>query len=201
MRKIQVGARLTNERMAELSDEKDVLSEQNALYGELNATRWVWKNDRHGIKGLYHYRRTLDICSRDIKGLAAGKYDVILPVPFVCNPDTSEQYGRYLNPKDMEILLNVLRKKYPEDYSLALKNLKGELLYNYNILIARADTFDAYAAWLFDILSEVTWRCEAVKRKRMPRYIGRLGEILTSIYFLSDCRNFRIANAGLIWRI
>lgn len=201
VKKIQVGAHFTDQRIAAVTDDDTAISDQNPLYGELTATWWIWKNDRHFVKGLYHYRRTLDIGEKDLQRLSDGEYDVLLPVPFICRPDASAQYGRYVHPDDFQIMADVLKEKFPEDYSFAMENLKGELLYNYNILIARAETFGAYAEWLFDILSEVTRRCENEKRNRLPRYIGRLGEILTSIYFLSDQRNFKIANTGLIWRV
>ncbi len=201
VRKIQVGAGLTKERLSKITDEDDMLSLQNPIFGELTAVHWIWKNDRHRIKGLYHYRRVLDIRTEDIRGLLQGDYDVILPMPYVCRPDTSMQYGRYLNEADVDILLSVLKEKYPEDYPDAVRHLKGELLYNYNILITRGPVFDAYAEWLFDILAETADRCEKVTRERKARYIGRLGEVLTSIYFTSERRAFRIANAGLIWRV
>ena len=50
--------------------------------------------------------------------MEAKKIDVILPLPFVCYPDASGQYGRYLMPEDIYVMHEVLQEfeidKMPE---------------------------------------------------------------------------------------
>lgn len=200
IKKIQVGVALTEARLAALTDLDTGLSEQNLLYGELNATYYAWQKDRSAIKGMYHYRRILALGATDLSLLQDGIYDAILPDPFICYPDTSGQFGRYLNPRDIEIMRQVLLENDPVCAKKAEKILKGELLYNYNIVVARAEIFDVYASWIFPLLAEITKRCEAEPQERLSRYIGRIGEVLTSIYFMANAETIKTAHAELIWR-
>lgn len=200
--KIQVGAALSKKRIAALTDEgRDSLSEQNALYGELTATYYIWKHNCHAITGLFHYRRVLEVTKEQLGLLWEQKVDIILPLPFVCTPDASGQYGRYILSEDIEIMLEVLKEKEPQYFSETMTILKAQYLYNYNILIARKEIFDDYCSWLFPLLEEITHRCEKIERKRMTRYIGRIGEVLSSIYFMRNEKHLHIAHAEKVWRV
>lgn len=202
VKKIQVGAALTKQRIADLTDEgEDSLSSENALYGELTASYDLWKNSPYKIAGLFHYRRVLKMTEEQLHLLETGELDVILPLPFVCFPDASGQYGRYLLPEDIEIMRQVLKEKVPEEFKEIENVLKLPYLYNYNILIARREVFDDYCGWIFPLLKEITYRCEQEKRERFPRYIGRIGEVLTSIYFMRNVKGWKIAHAEKVWRI
>lgn len=202
IKKIQVGAVLTAKKIAALTDEcSDGLSSQNALYGELTATFYIWKYNCHAVTGLFHYRRVLEVSEEQLGLLLEKKIDVILPLPFVCTPDASGQYGRYLLPEDIQVMLDVLKENELEHFTEMENILKMPYLYNYNILIARKEVFDDYCSWLFPLLEKITSQCEKTKRKRLSRYIGRIGEVLTSVYFMQNKTNLRIAHAKRIWRI
>ena len=203
VKKIQVGASLTDTVLtgADLFDNVgENISTENPIYGELTATYHAWKNDLHDIMGLFHYRRVLKVTKEQLVMLDTGKADVILPLPFVCYPDASGQYGRYLNQEDIEVMLEVLRDSYPGIYDKATEVLKGKHLYNYNMLIAKKEVFEDYCAWMFSLLAEIAKRCEAVSRERLPRYIGRIGEVLTSVYFMINEKNWKIVHAEKVWR-
>lgn len=202
IQKIQAGAALTDKRILELTDEgKDSLSAENDLYGELTAAYYAWKHNRKRITGLFHYRRVLRITGEQLYLLKTKKIDVILPLPFVCFPDASGQYGRYILPRDIEIMKQVLKECERENY-IELENLlKSPYLYNYNILIARKEVFDDYCGWLFPMLRQIADRCEKEKRDRMPRYIGRIGEVMTSLYFMRNKKNWKITHGEKVWRI
>ena len=79
--------------------------------------------------------------------------------------------------------------------------MKSPYLYNYNILIARKEVFDDYCGWLFPMLRQIADRCEKEKRDRMPRYIGRIGEVMTSLYFMRNKKNWKITHGEKVWRI
>lgn len=201
IKKIQVGAALTNKRMAELTDEgEDSLSAENAVYGELSAVYYAWKYNKYEITGLFHYRRILRITKKQLCLLERKIVDVILPLPFVCYPDASGQYGRYILRKDIEIMKKVLKEREANEYEDFISILYSPYLYNYNMLIARKEVFDDYCGWLFPLLKEIADRCEKEERKRMPRYIGRIGEVLTSLYFIRNKKNWNITHGEKIWR-
>jgi len=202
IRKVQAGAALTRDRISEFTDEgSDSLSEQNGLYGELTVTYYIWKYNDFPITGLFHYRRVLEVTKEQLALLWKREADVILPLPFVCTPDASGQYGRYLLPGDINIMLEVLQEKEPDHFGEIEEILKMPYLYNYNVLIARKEVFDDYCSWLFPLLEEIARRCEKEKRDRKPRYIGRVGEVLTSVYFMRNKKRLRIVHAKKTWRV
>ncbi len=202
VKKIQVGAVLTKQRIAELNDERcDSLSRQNALYGEMSAAYYAWKYGKYDVTGIFHYRRILKVTKEQMKLLENRQLDVVLPLPFVCYPDASGQYGRYLLKPDVEVMMQVLGEKNQKNFETYKKLLKMPYLYNYNMLIARREVFDDYCGWIFPLLQEITDRCEMEQRNRLPRYIGRIGEVLTSLYFMSNERKWKIAHAEKVWRV
>ena len=69
------------------------------------------------------------------------------------------------------------------------------------MLIAKKEVFNDYCEWLFPMLEEITDRCEKIQRERMSRYIGRIGEVLTSLYFLINDKKWKITHAPKIWRV
>lgn len=202
IQKIQAGAALTDKRILELTDEgKDSLSAENDLYGELTAAYYAWKHNRKTITGLFHYRRVLRITKEQLHLLETEKIDAVLPLPFVCFPDASGQYGRYILEQDIAIMKQVLKEYEGENYEELENFLKTPYLYNYNMLIARKEVFDDYCSWLFPMLRTIADRCEKEKRERMPRYIGRVGEVLTSLYFMRNKKNWKITHGEKVWRI
>lgn len=202
VKKIQVGAVLTQKEIASVKDSiGDNLSKENGIYGELTASYWFWKNELHDIMGLYHYRRVLNAKESHLQALQAGEIDVILPLPFVCYPDASGQYRRYLAEEDEEIMWKVLETDNPEYYRAAKEKLRTPYLYNYNMLIARKEVFVDYCEWMFPLLEKIVNQTEMLQIERLPRYIGRIGEVLTSIYFLVNEKNWKIIHAEKRWRI
>lgn len=202
VKKIQVGAALAHKRIEALCDDDgDNISERNGLYGELTATYYVWKHSKYKVTGIFHYRRVMDFTQEQMELLGKGNVDVVLPLPFVCYPDASGQYGRYLLQPDIEIMLQVIEEWEQKSFKEIIEILKRPYLYNYNMLVARKEVFDDYCRWMFPILDEIMHRCEKEIRERQPRYIGRIGEVLTSVYFMRNERNWKIAHGEKVWRV
>lgn len=202
VRKVQVGAALTERRITELHDNSgDNISLRNSLYGELTAAYWMSRNEKHNITGLFHYRRVLEVSGEQLSLLQDKTADVILPLPFVCFPDTSGQYGRYLTKEDTDIMLSALKESDHDFYGRAEKALSGKLLYNYNMMIARKEVYEDYCNWMFPLLFEIEERCEKLDIPRLPRYIGRVGEVLTALYFLVNDKELKIIHGEKTWRI
>ena len=202
VRPIQVGATLTTEQIASTVDNiGDNISLKNRNYSELTATYWVWKNVRSEYKGICHYRRQLLVGKRQMNWVKLNQVDVILPLPFVCYPDTKGQYGRYINEEDQCILMRALNEISPEYAKAAEEILKKQYLYNYNMLIAREDIFDKYCAWMFPILFYAEELRAQVKPGAEDRFAGYFGEVLTAIYFLKNKDIFKIVHAEKKWYV
>lgn len=199
---LQVGAALTERKIAAKRDNvNDNISTQNSVYGELTAAYWIWKNELHDVTGLFHYRRILKVSEWQITAIGYGAADVILPLPFVCYPNAAGQYGRYITEIDQTILREVLREKWPEQFIAAEEVLKTPYLYNYNLVITRKEVYAAYCQWMFPLLFEIQKRSQHFTPKRLPRYLGRIGEVLTSLYFTLQRNKWNIIHAEKVWRI
>ena len=205
VKKIQVGAANTDKDIVACKDNTgDNISPENPIYGEMTASYWAWKNSSHDIEGLYHYRRVLDIDADALRLISEGKIDVILPLPFVCIPDTSAQYGRYLEKADIKVMRDIINEAHPELTDKVETILSGNYLYNYNILVARKEVLDAYCGWVFPMLKEIARQCEInneLHDKRKQRYIGRVGEVLTSLYFQINSDRIKVSHARKVWRV
>lgn len=197
VRPIQAGAALTAERIADICDNVgENISEKNKNYSELSALYWVGKHGTADYLGLYHYRRTLDVAEEDLGRLQANGIDVILPFPTVHYPDILEHHRRYLKEKDWEAMGRALRELAPAYAKAFPKIFSGAYFYNYNMLIARRPVFQAYCDWLFPILARTEELSDPKGSERADRYIGYMGENLTTLYFLYHKNDLRIAHAG-----
>ncbi len=182
-------------------DAGENISCRNPHYDELTVTYWAWKNSRAPVKGIAHYRRCIALTAGERKALLEGAVDVVLPLPFLCWPDTRMQYGRYNRPEAVEAMLEAVRAVHGKRMGdTAEKVLQGDLLYNYNMLVARREAFDAYCAWMFPVLERV----EECHRSMFPkgehtRICGHLGELLETIYFRANAGNLRIVHGKKVW--
>lgn len=208
-RYIQVNAKKNGEWQGFLhDDEGDQISEKNASYSELTALYSLWKNDHSRIKGLVHYRRFFTNCSelslRTVRETAmdpadlkkriltkekilevfAGDTDAILALPLSVFPLTVyEDLCTNCEQEDIAALMDLIRAEYPAYYPDLLSVLTSSSCCYYNMLIARASVFDAYCAWLFEILGRVEERTDVSGYDRQrKRLYGYLAEILLNVY-------------------
>ena len=182
-------------------DDGESISEENRDYAELTVTYWAWKNRHPAVKGLAHYRRYLALTEQELALLLQGIADVILPLPFLCWPDASVQYGRYNHPLAIEAMHAAIEERSPAAAEQARKILRGKQLYQYNMPVARAEVFDAYAAWIFPILARAKEIFNARKGSgpQPDRLCGHMGEILTSLYFTMHRKHLHIIHGRKVW--
>ena len=126
---------------------------------------------------------------------------MVLPLPFWCYPDTSGQYGRYVGTTDFEVMMNALREIEPQYYEKAKSFFKGKTLYNYNMLIAKSSVFDCYCEFMFSVLEKIEAHFESIEIFRSDRYLGYIGELLTSLYFHVNISKLKIAHAQKEWLV
>lgn len=213
---IQVGASLTQERVADILDNSgENISHKNANYCELTALYWIWKNrliGRRGYSGdlnetaeryygLFHYRRFLELQEKDLERLAVGDIDVVLPFPTVHEPDIREHHRRYIKDTDWEAVLQALEELFPEYYAAYNKIFSQEYLYNYNILIAKGEVLEQYCQWLFPILERVEKLSTPKCSERRDRYIGYIGENMLTLYFMYHRNQLKVVHTGRLMLI
>lgn len=184
------------------------ISQKNPYFSELTVLYWIWKNSKEDIVGLCHYRRYFNFMNDRVKinkitknlgqytGNTAKKiyplfdtYDIILPnlQGKKRNPiSLYDQYAQEHISHDIDLVLKVIKEKYPNQYKIAHQTLKTATKgYFANMLLAKKKVFDAYAKWLFDILFEVEKQIQPKVLKRTPyqqRVYGFLSERLMTVY-------------------
>ncbi len=194
---LQAGAGLTEERIAELCDNTgDNISARNGNYSELTATYWIGAHGDDEYLGLYHYRRILDVTEEDLTRMKESDIDVVLPYPSIHYPSIQAHHKRCLEDADWQAMLQALKELAPA-YAAALPELfSGMFFYNFNILIAKKEIFRKYCDWMFPVLFRTEELSVPKGCERSDRYIGYLGESLTTLFFLYHQKDFKIAHTG-----
>jgi len=186
---IQAGASMTEERIAPLLDNVGKnISSKNKQYCEMTATYWVWKNTSHEWKGIEHYRRHLLVKPE----MLMEDVDVILPLPYICYPNTLTQFRRFISEDVLQALLRALRKLYPDEYDGYLSILHGQYQYTYNLVCARENVFEDYCTWFFRITEYMEEMADEVPEIGNTRALSYVAEVLTNLYFMSHQDVWRI---------
>ena len=194
---IQAGAALTDVCVAFLQDNAgDNISLKNVNYCELTAMYWMSKHISSEYMGLFHYRRMLDVKEEDLYRIKEGKVDVILPYPTVHYPNIGEHHKRYIKESDWDAMVQALKEISPEYYEHFEEVFSGQYFYNYNMLIAKEEVFKEYCNWLFPILERTEELSVPKGDERADRYIGYMGENLTTLYFTVNKDKLTIAHTG-----
>ena len=201
----------------------DNISQKNPYFCELTVLYWLWKNDNSDIKGLFHYRRFLNLKTYDTKfykfskkfcskyGLERNRieelfnnYDIILPFSSHSNEGTVyKNYQKHHFSSDMDKTLDIIKDKYPYMYEEALRIFMREnSIYQANMIVAKRDLFNEYSDWLFSILFELEKQIqpEVLKREEyQKRVYGFLSERLTAIFInYKQKQGIKVANAPLL---
>ena len=108
----------------------------------------------------------------------------------VRNPIYNREIGYIKEELGLSMVIN------PE-YAAAMPEIfKEKFFHNHNILIAKKKVFQDYCSWLFPVLERVEELSEPKGRDRADRYIGYLGENLTTLYFLYHKNDLNIVYTG-----
>ncbi len=193
---IQIGTALTAERISPLLDNiGENISDKNHMLCEMSATYWVWKNTFHDWKGICHYRRHLIITSEQISTLADGEVDAILPLPYICYPNTFSHFRRYISNDVVNIMLKALETLFPKNYKKYVKIVDGQYQYSYNMLCCKNQVFDDYCSWIFTILEHMELSRVDIPEITNTRALAYSSEVLTSIYFMANSDKLDIRHA------
>lgn len=178
----------------------DSISQKNRFFCELTGTHWIWKQSNEDIKGLVHYRRFLGhptsgklrydtrLTESEIRDYLT-RFDCLvarreyLPVN---NQLASVAYHyRFLHSSnDLQQTYLALKKVHPEYLEAFNAVMKSTSFIPCNILIANKALFDAYAQWLFSILTELERRIDPINYRNtyQQRVFGFIAERLLSVY-------------------
>ena len=169
-------------------DSGDNISDKNPNFCELTGLYWAWKNLNSDYIGLAHYRRHFGRAKKVLDSVTASalldKADVV--VPKARNYYIENLYSHYTNTLYAEPLdktFEIIDKKYPE-YSAQMQKLhKRTSAHMFNMFIMKKEHFDAYCAWLFDILFELETIVDAKDYDSFhARFFGRISELLLDVW-------------------
>ena len=195
---IQAGAALTDERVASVLDNVgDNISDKNPNYCELTSMYWLNKHISNEYIGLCHYRRIPDINEEDLKRISKNDIDVILPFPTIHYPNIDIQHKYCVKPDDWNVTKQAIEECAPEYADVFDEIFSGQYFYNYNILVAKEAVFKDYCNWMFMILRRVEELSVPKACERADRYLGYIGENLTTLYFLKNRDKLRVAHVGV----
>lgn len=196
----------------EYKDNKGInISKKNPNYCELTALYWIWKNYKckpNSIIGLCHYRRffskknkknikyfvSLDECKKILKN-----NDIIVPKKFMFPVTTYEYYFKHGagKEKDLIILREVIKEKYPEYLSTFNNYCSKKSGYYCNMMVCAKKNLDCYCKWLFEILFELEKKINLDEYSQMEaRVYGYLSELLLNVYI--EKNNLKISELYMI---
>ncbi len=190
---LQVG-RACHEPLGFIGDDTgDQISEQNAYFSELTGVYWLWKNYQDAdIIGICHYRRYfisekgLLYSHADITRLLAD-YDMIVTKKLELRMPYYDGFASTHDEKDLIETERVVAEKYPAYAPLFHEMVHKKETYFANMMICRKDLYDAYCAWLFDILFEVQRRIDTTGYDNYrKRVYGFLSEFLLTVWIVHN---------------
>lgn len=186
----------------------DNISEKNPHYCELTGLYWIWKNTRDDYKGLVHYRRYFG--KSNLSGKRKHIYSYAELEEMLQEADVVLPYVEYFlqNAKD-ELLISccteeifiklerIIKKKYP-DYMDAFEEYFSQNSSTlFNMMFCRAEIFDAYCKWLFDILFELEKVVDLSElNEYQQRLYGFLSERLLNIWIRKN--KLKVKNVKVI---
>lgn len=198
---IQVGAALTEKRIADLTDDTgDNISDRNRRYSEMTAFYWMWKNDKTAdYLGICHYRRLWVDLDKIAERLQRIDIDAVLPLPTLCEHSVHEDYLLKHIPTVWQPMMEVMKKRSPEYYGVAKEIFRGRIFYASNMCILRREVLNDLCEWMFPIVMDVENIVGDIEDTYYNRYAGFCTERLITLYFLYNKKNWKIAHAEKVF--
>ena len=171
---VEVGAALHTQPIPGFTPDNtgDNISEKNKNYCELTALYWAWKNLDADFIGLVHYRRYFSNGKlwkrKEDRILSGAEYrkeldrcGILLPVPRNYWIETNySQYAHAHHAIDLDTTREILLERYPAYIKAFDASMKRRVGHRFNMFVMSREKFDAYCAWLFDVLFELEKRLD-----------------------------------------
>lgn len=203
---VQVGRKEAKSLLGYTGDDSgDNISDQNCYFSELTGLYWVWKNvtDTEYV-GTCHYRRYLlnekgyMFTGAEIVELLS-KYDVITTKNLQLNFSYYEGFSFHHKIRYLDETGQVIREQCPMYYETFQKLVHEKHTYFGNMLICRKELYDAYCAWLFDILFEVQRRVPVEEEDSYHRRIfGFISEFLQYVWICHNHLRVKECMVGML---
>lgn len=179
------------------------ISEKNKNYCELTGVYWAWKNLEADTVGLAHYRRiftesqffpfnTTPISASKLNALLAD-HDVLVPKKRHYWVETNySHYAHAHNLEPLEVMRDVIAEFHPT-YLPALETVFARRsAHMFNMFIMKRRQFDAYCAFMFDVLGHVEERIDISDFDPVEqRVFGFLSELLVDTWLETEKPRFK----------
>ena len=175
----------------------DNIADKNHFYNEMTSVYWVYKHidecSSYDYIGFMHYRRLFEFHKLNKTAFVKKTidpsylepmndkidnffkdYDCLIPYPSHYKSVISH-YKESHNKEDLDIILDIIKKDYPDFLKTANEYLFGKDEYCYNMFVFRKNDFLGYSQFVFEILEKFVDRKKDVDRL----YVS---ERLTGIY-------------------
>ena len=152
----------------------DNIHHKNSRYGELTALYWIWKNyPIHDFVGLCHYRRYFWVKEfslfypismsaskfenmKSYFALAGEKYlknaDIVLPSSLKLKWSVMDQFSKYHDGEDLNIMRNVIIEICPEYIPAWDEVMQGNKINLIVMFITKKEILNQYCSWIFPLM-------------------------------------------------
>lgn len=169
------------------------ISEKNPTFCELTGHFWLWQNVQSDVYGLCHYRRYFGRCfgrkrSRILSGKQIGSMmkncEILLPKKRHYWIETNHsQYVHAHHAEDLLLTRQILAERYPSYLPAWEREMGRRCGHRFNMFVMRKEPFQAYSAWLFDILFELEKRLDiSAYSPKDRRVFGYVAERLLDVW-------------------
>ena len=184
--------------MAYDDEEADNLSPYNSLYSELTVAHWLWKKKpKADYLGLCHYRRHFVLTEEICQAMAEGTVEVLLTVPRLTFPNVHKYFATLpvttMDEQDFQLMQRLIEQEDAELAEFAKEFLEGQIHFPNNMVIAKRDIYLDYCSFMFKVLQGMQEHYAREGIARPDRYLGYVGELLTTVYFAYHRRKWRTA--------
>ena len=179
----------------------DNITSKNKSFCELTALYWINKNIDCKTVGLVHYRRYFgksilsskpeDIYTYQKMLQLLDGSDIVLPYVECYKLNAREEIlSQCCTEEIYEQLEMVIDKFYPEYRADFDKFFAGNKAVLFNMIFCKAEVFDDYCQWLFDVLFELEKSVDlSVLNAYQQRLYGFLAERLLNVWIMHNKLN------------
>lgn len=172
------------------------ISRYNSIYSELTVAYHLWMNPPEArYLGLCHYRRHFVLTEKVETALVAGTVDVLLTTPRLTFPSVREYFAGLpvttMDEQDFENMLAFLKREDLDMWEYTTELFQGQVHFPNNMVIARREIYLDYCRLMFAVLRGMQRHYEEKGISRPARYLGYVGELLTTAYFTYHRRKWR----------